>query len=139
MAWFTPTRIYRQRSAGIGGTIVAYDAVSGIERWHSSETIYQPSALTIDDGTLYVVDNTHLYALDAQTGATLLSREASTTTHSTATIFESATIADGLLYVVNYAHWAIAYDALDGSNVWETRSCCYSFTTPTVVNGVAYL
>jgi outer membrane protein assembly factor BamB/predicted phosphodiesterase len=139
----------------INGTLHAFDAATGAERWrHEPEPADPPNrqrsysyySPAVADGTVFWPYQTTfgkassglLTALDLKTGATVWESPMSGTTMSDGT----PAVADGTVYVGNQtADRVIAYDAATGRKLWQSSSRLGGWQdgAPTAVGGRVFI
>ncbi len=110
------------------------NAQTGAVIWHKKVALHHftYSAPTLANGILYEGwDDGLLYAINAQTGATLWKV-------STYLLYASPAFANDILYMTADTH-LYALDPKTGNTLWAVNAGEYSNTAPTIVNGVVYV
>ena len=119
---------------GAGQSLYAFNATTGQRVWQiAAPGGLSNSAPVVADGVVYIGGfYNNLYAVDAQTGATLwLARTGNV-------INGSAAVAYGLVYIGSGDGVLYAYHAHTGSLAWKTSVGGVIFTSPAVADGVVY-
>jgi outer membrane protein assembly factor BamB len=108
--------------AAAGGFVVAFDALSGTERWRTGMDRLDRQELTVADGRLFVGDQSGtIYAIDARTGATAWTTfipPSGNADEGNAPVLSPVTVAGGTAFVVSALGSLYAYDAADGDLKW---------------------
>jgi outer membrane protein assembly factor BamB len=116
--------------AANGEEVVAYDLITGVQRWKSDSGTYAGDRLTVTDGLVLFGDsNGFLRALDASTGDSVWATRILTTS--------TPAVANGLVYVESLGVGSFAVEEQTGQVVW-TAPTGYQFMSPTVGHGAVF-
>jgi outer membrane protein assembly factor BamB len=121
------------------GTLFAFDAATGHERWTFQATGRGiRGAPTVANETVYFGSRDgHVYAVDATTGAGRWAFETGSTHRSE--LLASPTVVDGAVYVGNGDRTVSAVDATTGEKQWQTDIEGRVYANAAVENGTVYV
>jgi len=135
--------VYAGSGFGGSGTLFAFGADDGEERWRFSSPVGEIGSPAVVDGTVYATGSSHsdnggavLYAIDASNG---IERWRFTSTSSG---IYSPTVVDGAIYTgiwsSNDGAALSAFDADDGSEQWRFTTDDYGIFSPAVAGGTVF-
>jgi eukaryotic-like serine/threonine-protein kinase len=114
-----------------GGYLFALNASDGTLVWRFETIRRYNDGITVTpavaDGKVYVCTNLALQAVNSVTGTEIWS-------NSTFAFKSSPTVANGVLYIANYA-----FNAKTGTEIWHFHTGNQINASPVIVNGVLYI
>jgi outer membrane protein assembly factor BamB len=123
------------------GDVYALNATNGALIWHRQlgTTLVPPyqlqglgSGQSVANGVLYLALRNRLYALDANTGATIWSVNGVSLGHTT------PAVANGVVFIAD-GNFVDALNASTGALLWKYLTNCDWVKSPIVANGVLYI